>query len=149
MTAMLALLLTLGPPPMADLLHGVRGVESSFGADTRDGDLHRPICERSVGDWQVTPRAVRHLVKLRRLDAKSVPGFSLTNCAGIRKWLKTKRGGYTAARLYLDWLLDINGRDVERALYGYNCGPYATYGESRACLRYAGQVLAIASGEGG
>jgi hypothetical protein len=146
---MLALALTLAvamasiEPPMADVLAAVRCVESSCGVDLRDGDLHRPICERSRGAFQVRPIAVRELVRVGRLDAADIPGFSLTNCVGIRKWLAVPSNNYKAARLYLLLIRERTG-NIEDALAAYNCGN--DYEQPR-CRRYAGQVLAIASGE--
>lgn len=130
----LALALALSPAE-ADLMRGIHGVESSFGADLRDGDPHRPICQRSVGHYQVTPRAVRELVRVGRLDARAIKGFSLTNCVGIRKWLGVPRNNEAAARSYLRLMVE-RGSDVEDALCRYNGG--------RAPCVYADKVLAIA-----
>ena len=129
-------------PSLPDVLRGVYGVESSFGRNARDGDLDRPLCERSRGGYQVTPRAVRELVRVGWLDASEIPGFSLTNCVGIRAWLAVPRNNHNAARLYLLLMKERSGGDIELALCRYNGGSDA----ERGC-RYAGQVLAIASGE--
>jgi hypothetical protein len=141
-TLLLAIALAATPAPaMTDVLRGVYGVESSFGRDTRDGDLHRPICERSVGGYQVRPIAIRELVRVGRLAP--MRGYSLTHCAGIRKWLAVPANNRRAALLYLTLMLERSGGDIETALCRYNAGTDA----ERGC-RYAGQVLAIASGEG-
>ena len=121
------------------MLRGIYGVESSFGANAVDGDLDKPLCERSRGGYQVTPRAVRELVRVGML--KPMRGFSLTNCAAIREWLGKPGNNKRAARLYLRLMLQRTGGDVERALCKYNGI------DAPGCV-YAGQVLAIASGEG-
>lgn len=145
MNLILAIALAATPAPaMTDVLRGVYGVESSFGRDTRDGDRHRPICERSRGAFQVRPVAVRELVRVGRLAAADIPGFSLTKCAGIRAWLAVPSNNRKAARLYLLLLRERTG-NIEDALASYNCGTDYT---RAVCRRYAGQVLAIASGEG-
>ena len=136
MTYLLVAALALAPTE-AQLLHGIHGVESSFGADLRDGDLAAPICQRSRGPYQVTPRAVRELVRVGALQRFA--GFSLTDCSGIRVWLANPENNKRAATLYLRLMLRRSGGDVELALCRYNGG--------RAGCIYAGQVLAIASGE--
>jgi hypothetical protein len=133
----LAAALTLAVPSEADLLHGISGVESRFGAITADGDLHRPLCERSRGKYQVRPIAVRELVRVGLLQP--MPGFSLTNCAGIRKWLAVPANNLLAATLYLRLMLEREDGDVEGALCRYNGG-------RKGCI-YAGQVLLIAAGD--
>lgn len=120
-------------------MRGIHWVESRNGADQRDGDLHRPICQRSVGGYQVRPIAVRELVRVGRLDARAIKGFSLTNCVGIRKWLAVPRNNRVAAREYLRLMMVRHGGDVESALCAYNGG-------EKGC-RYAGAVLLIAGGE--
>lgn len=146
MSLTLALLLTVAVPDEDALLRGIRCVETSCDADKRDGDRHRPICERSVYPYHVTPRAVRHLVALGRLDANSIPGYSLTNCTGIRAYLRTERGGREAARAYLRFMFELSEGDEQRALQFYNCGAWRKGGPSASCVRYAGQVLLIAGG---
>lgn len=141
MTYLLAAALTLAVPTEQQLLHGISGVESRFGAITADGDLHRPVCERSRGAYQVRPIAVRELVRVGLLQP--MPGFSLTNCTAIRAWLAVPANNLLAARLYLRLMRE--GRDVQDALAAYNCGPRREY--PAVCRRYAGQVLAIVSGE--
>ena len=138
MTYLLIAALALAPTE-AQLLHGIHGVESRWGADKRDGDLDAPICERSRGPYQVTPRAVRELVRVGLLKASDIPGFSLTDCSGIRVWLADPVNNKHAATLYLRLMLKRNGGDIERALCAYN-------GARRGCV-YAGQVLQIATGE--
>lgn len=144
----LAASLTVALPNEDALLAGIRCVETSCDADKRDGDRHRPLCERSVYPYHVTPRAVRHLVALGRLDASRIVGYSLTDCRGIRAYLRTEQGGRDAARAYLRYMFELADGDEQRALQNYNCGAWRKGGPSASCVRYAGQVLAIASGEG-
>ena len=141
--ALLMLALVSAEPTMTQVLAAVRCVESSCGVDLRDGDLHRPICERSRGAFQVRPIAVRELVRVGALDAADIPGFSLTNCVGIRAWLGDARNNRKAARLYLLLMRERYG-NIEDALAAYNCG--GDFDRPR-CRRYAGAVLLIASGE--
>ena len=129
--------LAIAVPSEEQLLFGIRGVESSHGVNLSDGDLDRPLCERSRGGYQVTPRAVRELVRVGLL--KPMAGFSLTNCVAIREWLGKPGNNKRAARLYLRLMLQRNGGDVEAALCAYN-------GADKGC-RYAGAVLLIAAGE--
>ena len=136
MSLVLAAALALSPAE-ADLLRGIHGVESNYGADLRDGDPHRPICQRSVGGYQVRPIAVRELVRVGRL--KPMKGYSLTNCQAIRKWLGKPVNNKRAATLYLRLMLERNGMDAERAACAYN--------GSRAPCAYADKVLAIARDE--
>lgn len=143
MSLVLAAALALTVPTEAQLLRGIAMVESSNRVHAPDGDLDRPICERSRGRFQVRPIAVRELVRVGDLPAFS--GFSLTNCLGIRKWLGKPANNRRAAQLYLRLMLERNGGDVERALAAYNCGPREEY--PMDCLRYAGAVLMIAGGE--
>lgn len=145
LTLALAASLTVALPNEDALLAGIRCVETSCDADKRDGDRHRPLCERSVYPYHVTPRAVRHLVAEGRLDASRIAGYSLTNCTGIRAYLRTEQGGKEAARAYLRFMLELSRGDEQRALVAYNCGFWRE--PIPPCIRYAGQVLAIASGE--
>lgn len=143
MSLVLAAALALSVPTEQQLLAGIAFVESSNRTHAPDGDLDRPICERSRGQFQVRPIAVRELVRVGMLPP--MQGFSLTNCAGIRKWLGKPGNNRRAATLYLRLMLQRNGGDPERALAAYNCGPREEYPSD--CLRYAGAVLAVASGE--
>ena len=145
MTYLLLAALTIAAPNEEALLAGIRCVETSCDADKRDGDRDRPICERSVYPYHVTPRAVRHLVSEGRLDASRIAGYSLTSCTGIRAYLRTEQGGKEAARAYLRFMFELSRGDEQRALAAYNCGFWRQPVPS--CNRYAGQVLAIASGE--
>jgi hypothetical protein len=141
MTFILAIALAATPAPaMTDVLRGVYCVESSCGRNTVDGDLHRPICERSVGGYQVRPIAIRELVRVGRLAP--MRGYSLTNCQAIRKWLAVPANNRRAALLYLTLMVERSDGDIELALCKYNAGTDA----QRGC-RYAGQVLMIAGGE--
>jgi hypothetical protein len=128
-------------PPEAALMDAIAFVESSRRVNAPDGDLDRPICLRSRGQYQVRPIAVRELVRLGRLDARRIKGFSLVNCAGIRAWLGVPRNNELAARLYLRLMLERSRGDVEDALCRYNGG-------RKGCV-YAGQVLMVVSGEAG
>jgi hypothetical protein len=142
LAAALAVGLSAAPVDPA-VLNAVRAVESSHGKDKRDGDIDRPYCQRSFGDWQVTVRAVRHMVGVGRLDAKRIPGFSLTTCGGIVKWLKTRRGGRAAANAYFGWLLSQHS-DTEHAAWHWNCGPYREHDGSKGaqrCDRFARKVM--------
>jgi hypothetical protein len=141
MTALLlAAALTMAPTE-AQLLRGIAEVESGTRIHAPDGDLDRPVCRRSVGMYQVRPIAVRELVRVGWL--KPMAGYSLTNCAGIRKWLAVPANNRRAAQLYLRLML-AREPDVESALAAYNGGSGCA---SSTCLRYAGAVLAVASGE--
>jgi len=126
-------------PTEAQLLDGIAYVESSRRVHAPDGDLDKPICQRSRGMYQVRPIAVRELVRVGRL--KPMAGYSLTNCSGIRKWLGVPRNNRVAAREYLRLMLERSGGDVEDALCKYNGG-------RKGCV-YAGQVLMVVSGEAG
>jgi len=128
-------------PTEAQLLDGIAYVESSRRVHAPDGDVDKPICQRSRGQYQVRPIAVRELVRVGRLDARAIKGYSLTNCVGIRKWLAVPRNNKAAAREYLRLMLERSGGDVEDALCRYNGG-------RRGCV-YAGQVLMVVSGEAG
>ena len=145
MTYLLLAALTIAAPNEEALLAGIRCVETSCDADKRDGDRDRPICERSVYPYHVTPRAVRHMVADGRLDASRIAGYSLTSCTGIRAYLRTERGGKEAARAYLRFMLELSRGDEQRALSAYNCGFWRE--PLPSCIRYAGQVLQIATGE--
>ena len=138
MSLLLAAALAVAVPTESQLLYGIRGVESSHGTNLSDGDLDRPLCERSRGAYQVRPIAVRELVRVGMLPA--MQGFSLTNCAAIREWLGKAGNNAHAAKLYLRLMMKRHHGDVEAALCAYN-------GADKGC-RYAGAVLLIAAGEG-
>lgn len=147
MSIALALSLLAMEPSIADVLHGIAGVESRHRINAPDGDRHfkradgsPAYCLRARGMFQVTPRAVRELVRVGRLDAADIPGFSLTNCTAVRKWLAVPANNYKAARLYLLLMLEESG-DIETALCRYN-GPR----NAKAGCVYAGEVLLIAAG---
>lgn len=123
-TLALALALSLAQD-MEAVLDGVRCVESSCGTNAVDGDLHQPYCERSWGEYQVTARAVRHLVDVGALSADEIPGFSHTRCEGIRRWVKVPENGRRAASLYLLLVEREVGSDIDAILCGYNAGPYS------------------------
>ena len=135
MSLVLAAALALSPAE-ADLLRGIAWVESANTINAPDGDLDKPLCKRSRGQYQVTPRAVRELVRVGRF--KPMRGYSLTNCQAIRKWLGKPVNNRRAATLYLRLMLE-RGDGIEDALCRYN--------GSRAPCVYADKVLAIARGE--
>jgi hypothetical protein len=137
MTYLLIAALVLAPTE-AQLLHGVGAVESRNQAHAPDGDLDKPLCQRSRGQYQVRPIAVRELVRVGALAP--MPGFSLTSCGGIRAWLAVPANNRKAATLYLRLMLERSNGDIESALCRYNGG-------RKGCI-YAGQVLQIATGEG-
>ena len=137
MSILLAAALAVAVPTEQQLLFGISAVESSHRIHAPDGDLDRPLCERSRGQYQVRPIAVRELVRVGMLPA--MPGFSLTNSAAIRAWLGKPSNNKRAATLYLRLMLRRHDNDVEAALCAYN-------GADKGC-RYAGAVLMIAGGE--
>jgi hypothetical protein len=139
----LALTLSLMVPTEADLLRGIRAVESNHVSPAPDGDLNLPYCQHAIGAYQIRPIAVRELVRVGALEPMA--GFSMGNCSGIRKWLRVSTNNRLAAQLYLRLMMKRSGGDVEDALAAYNCGWRKEYPAS--CRRYAGQVLVIAGGE--
>ncbi len=129
------------PPDLSyQLVTAAKVVESSNGLDKRDGDRTKPLCERSIGDYQVKPDTLRDLVRWGYIQVPKA--LDLTSCAAVIAYLRTEEGGLNGGMGAMAFALDTCHGDVRCALYKYNCGPWEA-GSNKFCHRYARRVLDI------